>query len=115
MLERQREMAGVDEMVDALPKESNVGCKRNARGLRQSSVGWKIHMDVADGGVAISCIGTSASVHDSQVAIPLAEMTADRVLAVLYALIDSDYDANRFLRIRNSLGQVANHGFPSPA
>ncbi len=65
MLERQREMAGVDEMVDALPKECNVGCKRNARGRRQSWVGWKIHLDVADGGVPISCIGTSASVHDS--------------------------------------------------
>ncbi len=63
--EFQREMEGADEMVDALPKECNVGCKRNARGRRQSWVGWKIPMDVADGGVPISCIGTSASVHDS--------------------------------------------------
>ncbi len=101
MLERQREMA------DALPKECSVGCKRNARGRRQSWVGWKIPVDVADGGVPISCIGTSASVHDSQVAIPLAEMTADRVLAVLYALMDSACDAKQMHAHTEELGQVS--------
>jgi len=35
---------------------------------------------------------TSASVNDSQVAIPLAQMSAARVTA-LYALMDSAYDA----------------------
>ena len=37
MLERQREMAGVNEMVDALPKECNVGCKRSARGWQMEN------------------------------------------------------------------------------
>ena len=32
-----------------------------------------------DGGIPISCILTSASLHDSQAAIPLATMTAERV------------------------------------
>jgi hypothetical protein len=33
--------------------------------------GYKLHCDVADGGIPISCVLTAASVHDGQVAIPL--------------------------------------------
>jgi K+-transporting ATPase c subunit len=45
-----------------------------------------------DGDVPVSAVLTSASVHDSQVAIPLAQMTAQRVTS-LYDLMDSAYDA----------------------
>ncbi len=54
--------------------------------------GYKLHIDTADCGVPLSAILTSASLHDSQVAIPLATMTAARV-ANLYDLMDSAYDA----------------------
>ena len=64
-------------------------------------------MDVADGGVPISCVGTSASVHDSQVTIPSAEMTADRVFAVLHALMDSACDAKQIHAHAEELGQVS--------
>ena len=40
----------------------------------------------------VGCILTSASVHDSQVAIPLAEMTAQQI-TYLYECMDSAYDA----------------------
>lgn len=48
---------------------------------------------------------TSASVHDSQVAIPLAQMSAARVTA-LYALMDSASDAPQIHAFCRGLGQV---------
>jgi hypothetical protein len=39
----------------------------------QLIAGYKLHIHLADGGIPISCVLTSASVHDSQVAIPLAK------------------------------------------
>ena len=53
---------------------------------------YKVHVDTADGGVPISCIKTSASVHDSQVAIPLGTRTAGRVESP-YDLMDAAYDS----------------------
>ena len=53
----------------------------------------------------LSCILTSASLHDSQVAIPLATMTAQRV-AILYDLMDSAYDAAEIRAHSESLGHV---------
>ena len=53
----------------------------------QSWTEYKLHMDVADGGTPISCIVSSAPLHDSQVAIPLMTMTAQRVQN-LYDLMD---------------------------
>ena len=48
---------------------------------------------------------TSASVHDSQVAIPLAKMTAKRVVN-LYDLMDADYDVPGILAHSRSLEHV---------
>jgi hypothetical protein len=50
----------------------NVGTKKNSKGYKESWIGYKLHLDVADGQIPISCILTSASLHDSQAAIPLA-------------------------------------------
>ena len=55
-------------------------------------IGYKLDMDIADGTILVTCILTSASVHDSQVAIPLATITASRV-SNLYDLMDSAYYA----------------------
>ena len=66
----------LQEMEDDLPKECNWRTKRNSKGYKQSWSGYKLHTDVADGGIPISCIVTSASVHDSQVAIPLGAKSA---------------------------------------
>ena len=51
-----------------------------------------MHIDSADGDIHISCLLTSASVHDSEAAIALASITAGRVTN-LYDLMDSAYDA----------------------
>ena len=92
-------------MLADLPQACNVGTKRNARGHQVSWIGWKLHIDSADGGIPVSCILTSASMHDSQAAIPLAEMTAARVDS-LYDLMDSAYDAVEIRTHSESLGHV---------
>ena len=75
-----------------LPRACDVGTKRNAKGHTTSWIGYKLHVDTADGGIPISCIMTSASTHDSQVAIPLGTLTAGRV-ENLYDLMDAAYDS----------------------
>jgi hypothetical protein len=92
-------------MLADLPKACDVGTKRNSKGYKTSWTGYKLHIDVADGGIPISCVLTSASVHDSQVAIPLAEMTYRRV-DNLYDLMDAAYDAPQVKAHSQQLGHV---------
>jgi hypothetical protein len=103
-IERQTKMT-LSEMLDELPTACNVGAKRNSKGYQESWVGYKLHIDAADGQIPISCILTSASVHDSQVAIPLASMTSLRVTN-LYDLMDSAYDAEPIHTHSRSLGHI---------
>ena len=70
------------------------------------SVGYQLHLDTVDGDFPVSAVLTSASVHDSQVAIPLAQMTAGRVTS-LYDLMDSAYDAPQIHAFCARLGHVA--------
>lgn len=103
-LERQQDMS-LAEMLADLPTDCNVGTKRNSKGYKQSWTGYKLHMDIADGSIPVSCVLTSASLHDSQVAIPLAEMTAGRTTN-LYDLMDAAYDAPEIKQHSRSLGHV---------
>jgi transposase len=103
-LERQAGMT-LKEMIDELPKDCNVGSKKNSKGYKETWVGYKLHIDAADGQIPISCILTSASLHDSQAAIPLALMTAQRVTN-LYNLMDSAYDAQSIHEYIRGLGQI---------
>ena len=103
-LQRQQQMT-LAEMVDDLPCACAVGTKRNAKGYKESWIGYKLHIDVADGGIPLSGILTSASVHDCQVAIPLATMTAARVTN-LYDLMDAAYDAAEIRAHSEPLGHV---------
>lgn len=104
-IDRQREMT-LEQMLGELPRLCNAGAKRNSKGYTKSWIGYKLHIDAADGQIPISCILTSASLHDSQAAIPLAEMTARRVTN-LYDLMDSAYDAEAIHLHLRSLGRVA--------
>ena len=79
-------------MLDDLPKACDIGAKVDAQGNKNSWVGYKLHIDSTDAGIPISCILSSASLHDSQVAIPLADLSAQRV-TYLYEFMDSAYDA----------------------
>ena len=103
-LERQAAMT-LEQMLDDLPRACNVGSKKNSKGYQETWVGYKLHLDVADGQIPISCILTSASLHDSQAAIPLAQLTAQRVTN-LYDLMDSAYDARLIHEHSRGLGHI---------
>lgn len=103
-IERQKAMS-LPEMLAELPKPCDVGCKCNAKGHQESWIGYKLHIDTADGDIPVSAVLTSASVHDSQVALPLATMTAKRVQS-LYDLMDSAYDNQDIRNHSRALGHV---------
>ena len=89
-----------------LPRACDWGCKRNSQGKTECWRGYKAHLDVIDGDIPVSFILTSASVHDSQAAIPLAQTTALRVVN-LYDLADAAYDAKEIREMSARLGHVA--------
>jgi hypothetical protein len=103
-LHQQRTMK-LEEMLADLPKQCNIGVKTSASGFTQSWRGYKLHLDVADGQIPISAILTSASLHDSQVAIPLATMSTQRV-TYCYELMDSAYDAQEITEHSRGLNHV---------
>jgi transposase len=103
-LERQASMS-LAEMLADLPTHCAIGTKRNAKGHTTSWIGYKLHLDVADGDIPISALLTSASLHDSQAAVPLATITAGRVTN-LYDLMDSAYDAPEIKAKSVALGHV---------
>lgn len=93
------------QMIAELPRACDVGCKTNSNGHKYMWIGYRLHLDVADGQIPISCLLTSASMHDSQAAIPLALITAQRVTS-LYDLMDSGYESEHIRRHSESLGHV---------
>jgi hypothetical protein len=103
-IERQRGMTLAAMLAD-LPRACDVGAKRNAKGFKETWIGYKLHIDTADGEIPISCVLTGASVHDSQVAIPLATITAGRVTN-LYDLMDSAYDVVAIKQYSRDLNHV---------
>lgn len=103
-LDKQLEMTQEERLAD-LPKACDVGAKADSKGNRNYWVGYKLHVDTADGEIPLSCILTSASLHDSQVAIPLAEETASK-LTSFYDLMDSAYDSPQIVQHSKSLGHV---------
>ena len=67
------------ENLADLPRLCDIGCKTDAKGYKVWWRGYKLHWDMIDGDIPINVVLTSASVHDSQVAIPLAQQSAQRV------------------------------------
>lgn len=94
-----------EEALAELPTACDVGAKLNSKGHLHHWVGYKTHMDVNDPGLPISVVTTSASLHDSQVAIPLEKQTAQRVTS-LYSLMDAAYDADLIKQVCRSLNHV---------
>jgi hypothetical protein len=78
-IQRQRHQ-NLERMLKDLPRQCDMGAKTNSQGHEQYWRGYKIHLDVADGQIPISAVLSSASVLDSQVAIPLMTMTSARVV-----------------------------------
>ena len=66
-------------VIQELPVICDRGTKKNAKGYKTSWNGYKLHLDTNDTGLPISALVTSASLHDSQVAIPLIKLSSRKV------------------------------------
>jgi len=95
----------LEENLMDLPDHCSVGSKKNSKGYKETWNGYKLHLDCIDGDIPVSAILSSASLHDSQVAIPLAQMSSRRV-ANLYDLMDAAYDSPEIHAFSKSLGHV---------
>jgi transposase len=103
-LELQPNRSLEDNLAD-LPQGCDWGGKKNSKGKTEYWCGYKLHLSLADGGVPLAAVLTSASPHDSQVAIPLIQMTSERA-TVLYDLADSAYDAPEIKDCSRNHGRV---------
>lgn len=92
-LERQYDQYP-DEALAELPIECNSSAKRDTKGNLRWWTGWKSHLVWADGGIPLLAITTSASLHDSQAALPMMRKVAAMVRPLYYladSAMDSDY------------------------
>ena len=103
-LELQPKRSLEENLMD-LPRACDIGTKKNSKGHCEHWVGYKLHMDSVDGEIPVSFFLTSASLHDSQAAIPLAQMTYSRVTN-LYDLMDAAYDSEQIHTVSLEMGHV---------
>jgi hypothetical protein len=103
-LESQR-LQTLSEMLERLHGPADFGAKLDSHGNQHSWLGYKLHLDVCDGGVPISYCLTPASVHDSGASKPLQRMTSSRVTA-LYIVADKAYSAKEIKDDIREHGQV---------
>jgi len=93
ILELQKEMQTVEEMLTLVSTNCGVGVKQNSKGNRETWIGGKLHISVVDGDIPITAIYSGANVHDSSVVLPLIKETSKRV-NYLFDLQDAGYDAD---------------------
>jgi hypothetical protein len=93
ILEQQKEMQTVEEMLTLVSTDCGVGIKQNSKGNREVWIGGKLHISVVDGDIPITAFYSGANVHDSSVALPLMQETSKRI-NYLYDLQDAGYDAD---------------------
>ena len=94
-----------DEAMAGIPTCCDVGSKINAKGYKETWIGYKLHADTTDCGLPITVLLTSASLHDSQVAIPMMLKTTEKT-TYLYDVMDSAYDADGIYTVSRKLGHV---------
>ena len=100
-IKRQSTMT-LAEMLADLPITCDRGAKRDSKGNVMYWTGYKLHMDTIDGDIPVSAIVTSASVHDSQVSIPLSTLSVRKIVNC-YDLMDAAYDVSDIYKYSYSL------------
>ncbi len=103
-LQRQRERDLRADPADP-PAVCDRGRRQNSQGRKERRRGCKLHLDTIDGDIPVSAILTSAGLHDSQAVIPLAQMSAGRIIN-LHDLADAAYDAKEIRAMSARLGHV---------
>ena len=53
-IERQSSQT-IDQMRAALPTQCDVGSKKNSKGYKETWIGYKLHIDAANGNVPVAC------------------------------------------------------------
>ena len=104
ILIQQEKMSDVKEMLSLIKTECNTSIKQNSKGNRHKWTGGKLHLSVVDGDIPITAIYSSASVHDSSLALPLIKESTKKV-NYLYDLADAAYDTS----IIRNYSQKQNH------
>lgn len=101
----QQRSQTLPQMLAEIPTVCDRGTKCNAQGYKVSWNGYKRHLDTADCGVPISALLSSASMHDSLAAMPLALMSAQRATNC-YDLMDASYCSGVLREASRELGHV---------
>jgi len=96
----------LEENLADLPDFCDIGCKSNSQGYKESWKGHKLHIAATDFDIPICAILSTASLHDSQVAIPLMQTCKTLIKFSLYDLCDAAYDAPQIHAFSRSLGHV---------
>jgi hypothetical protein len=100
-----QQQQSAQDAIALLPTVCDRGVKKNAKGYTETWNGFKLHIDVNEKGLPVSVVLTSASVHDSQVAIPLMKWTSAKVTSCS-DLMDAAYDAGPIWEQSRALGHV---------
>ena len=103
ILEQQREMPTVEEMLTLVSRDCGAGIKQNSKGNREVWIGGSLHISAVDGDIPITAFYSGANVHDSSVALPLIQETSKRV-NYMYDLQDAGYDADIIREFSIKLG-----------
>lgn len=93
ILQKQKDMQSVEEMLELVSTDCDAGVKQNSKGNREKWIGGKLHISTVDGDIPITAYYSGANVHDSSVVLPLIKETSKRV-NYLFDLQDAGYDAN---------------------
>ena len=104
ILQQQENMNEADDMLSLIATRSDTSIKQNSKGNRYRWTGGKLHLSVVDGDIPITAIYSSASVHDSSLALPLIKKSSQKV-NYLYDLADAAYDTS----IIKDYSQKQNH------
>jgi hypothetical protein len=91
ILQQQEQMNDAEEMLSLIKTECNTSIKQNSKGNRHRWIGGKLHLSVVDGDIPITALYSSATVHDSSLALPLIKQSSEKV-NYLYDLADAAYD-----------------------
>jgi len=92
-LQQQEKMDTTEEMLSLISTQCDVGIKQNAKGNRNKWIGGKLHLTVVDGDIPVTAMYSSASVHDSSLALPMINESSSKV-TYLYDLQDAAYDSS---------------------
>jgi IS5 family transposase len=91
--------------LERTDRECAWGWKKNSEETVSFRKRYKLHLDVSDTGFPLTAVVTGVNVHDSQVAIPMEQMTEGEV-HFCYSLMDSAYDSKSIDEFIRSRGRV---------